>query len=294
MTDNRISNIETKNIGITDNIPIIDLTDVRGFERLYLTLVRDDMIPPGKYTLLYNWYRANALSCGKQECLSRKTFCDILSGTDRKPYKTMIQAVKAIDLVVWNIDIEIAQQDWCVNSYERLNGIWNVYQHMFRDIYGMPPNSQYTSYKVCSDTLNPYNEPLSDLDPQSVRDKSSPRMIYVCAPLRGDNMAENIERAKGYAREILLQGDVPFCPHIYFPQIADAKNPDEDTKAMSACLAYLDNCQQINVYASPPTEGMSMEIERAALRGIPCVDCSPKARSRSHQISKPHLNGSCR
>ena len=271
---------------------IIDLTDVRGFERLYLTLVRDDMIAPGKYTLLYNLYRANVLSCGKQDSiLSRKSFCDMLSGTNRKPYKTMIQAVKAIDLVVWNIDMEIAQQDWCANSYERLNGIWNVYQHMFRDIYGMPPNSQYTSYKLCSDTLNPYSEPLSDLDPQSVRDKSAPRMIYVCAPLRGDNMADNIERAKGYAREILLQGDVPFCPHIYFPQIADASDPEEDTKAMNACLAYLDNCQQLNVYSNPPTEGMSIEIERAALRGIPCVDCSLEARRQS-RIN--HHNGQCR
>lgn len=37
-----------------EDYPILDLSDVRGYERLYQTLVRDDMIKPGKFTLLYN------------------------------------------------------------------------------------------------------------------------------------------------------------------------------------------------------------------------------------------------
>ena len=94
-------------------------------------------------------------------------------------------------------------------------------------------------------------------------------MVYICAPLRGEDMPANIERARIYARDVLLQGDVPFCPHIYFPQIADANDVAEDGLAMRACLAYLDNCQQLNVYADPPTPGMQMEIEHAAMRGIP-------------------------
>lgn len=252
-----------------DDYPVLDLTDVRGFERLYLTLVRDEMIKPGKYTLLYNWYQANAISRGKQDYFSRKAFCDRLGSTDKKPYRTMIQAVKAMNLVMWNIDVEVGQADWCTNSYEQMNGIWNEYQSMFRETYGLPPNSKYTSYKLCEDTLYPKNEPLSDLDPQSVREKSAPRMVYICAPLRSKDMAANIERARMYARDVLLQGDVPFCPHIYFPQIADASDPAEDGLATQACLAYLDNCQQINVYADPPTPGMQMEIEYAAMRGIP-------------------------
>lgn len=252
-----------------DDYPVLDLTDVRGYERLYLTLVRDDFIKPGKYTLLYNWYQANAISCGQEHYMGRKAFCDRLANTDKKPYRTMIQAVKAMNLVMWNIVVEVGQADWCSHSYEQMNGIWNEYQCMFRETYGLPPNSQYTSYKLCEDTLYPKNKPLSDLDPQNVREKSAPRMVYVCAPLRGEDMPANIERARMYARDVLLQGDVPFCPHIYFPQIADANNPAEDSMAMQACLAYLDNCQQINVYADPPTPGMQAEIEHAAMRGIP-------------------------
>ena len=37
-------------------------------------------------------------------------------------------------------------------------------------------------------------------------------------------MGSNIERARRYARDVLLQGNVPFCTKIYFPQIADASD----------------------------------------------------------------------
>lgn len=269
-----------------DDYPVLDLTDVRGFERLYLTLVRDDFIKPGKYTLLYNWYQANGISCGKEHYMGRKAFCDRLANTDKKPYKTMLQACKAMDLVIWNIAVEIGQQDWCAHSYEQMNGIWNEYQCLFRETYGLPPNSQYTSYKLCEDTLYPKNEPLSDLDPQSVREKSAPRIVYVCAPLRGEGMPANIERARMYARDILLQGDVPFCPHIYFPQLADASDPTEDRLTMDACLAFLDSCQQINVYADPPTPGMKAEIEHAAMRGIPRVDCAAPELGRMFRLGR--------
>mgnify|MGYP002532047820 FL=1 len=274
-----------------DDYPVFDLTDVRGFERLYVTLVRDGMIKPGKYTLLYNWYQANALSSGKQEYFSRKAFCDRLANTDKKPYHTMIQAMKAMDLVMWNINVEVGQADWCVHSYEQMNGIWNEYQCMFRETYGLPPNSKYTSYKLCENSLYPQNEPLSDLDPQSVREKNAPRMVYICAPLRGEEMTANIERARMYARDVLLQGDVPFCPHIYFPQIADASNAIEDGLAMQACLAYLDNCQQINVYADPPTPGMQTEIEHAAMRGIPVKQMPDPILGR---MLRPAISDPCR
>ena len=203
----------------------------------------------------------------------------------------MIQAMKAMDLVMWNINVEVGQADWCVHSYEQMNGIWNEYQCMFRETYGLPPNSKYTSYKLCENSLSPQNEPLSDLDPQSVREKNAPRMVYICAPLRGEEMTANIERARMYARDVLLQGDVPFCPHIYFPQIADASNAIEDGLAMQACLAYLANCQQINVYADPPTPGMQTEIEHAAMRGIPVKQMPDPILGR---MLRPAISDPCR
>lgn len=190
-----------------EDYPILDLSDVRGYERLYQTLVRDDMIKPGKFTLLYNWYQANAISCDKENYMSRKTFCDRLANTDKKPYATLVQVCKVLDLLQWNIDVSVGQSDWCAFSYEQLQGIWNQYGYMFRDAYGLPPHSKYTAYKLCEDTLYPKNEPLSDLEPRLAvkMNSNQPRMVYICAPLRGEDMAANIERARMYARDVLLQ-----------------------------------------------------------------------------------------
>lgn len=277
-----------------EDYPILDLSDVRGYERLYQTLVRDDMIKPGKFILLYNWYQANAISCDKENYMSRKTFCDRLANTDKKPYATLVQVCKVLDLLQWNIDVSVGQSDWCAFSYEQLQGIWNQYGYMFRDAYGLPPHSKYTAYKLCEDTLYPKNEPLSDLEPRLAvkMNSNQPRMVYICAPLRGEDMAANIERARMYARDVLLQGDIPFCPHIYFPQLADARDPVEDGLAMDACMRFLDNCQQINVYADPPTPGMQKEIEHAAVYGIPRVDCPDPTL---HRMFRPaHKSDPCR
>lgn len=188
-----------------EDYPILDLSDVRSYEQLYQTLVRDDMIKPGKFTLLYNWYQANAISCDKENYMSRKTFCDRLANTDKKPYATLVQVCKVLDLLQWNIDVSVGQSDWCAFSYEQLQGIWNQHGYMFRDAYGLPPHSKYTAYKLCENTLYPKNEPLSNLDPRSMLSKDTPRMVYICAPLRGEDMAANIERARMYARDVLLQ-----------------------------------------------------------------------------------------
>lgn len=69
------------------------------------------------------------------------------------------------------------------------------------------------------------------------------------------------------------------------PELRDLLPP------MQACLAYLDNCQQINVYADPSTPGMLGEIERAALRGLLRVDCPDPFLGRT---IRPAQIGLCR
>ena len=43
------------------------------------------------------------------------------------------------------------------------------------------------------------------------------KKIFICSPLRG-NIEENIRKAKGYSREVVLAGHIPITPHIYFTQ----------------------------------------------------------------------------
>lgn len=96
---------------------------------------------------------------------------------------------------------------------------------------------------------------------------SSPRLVYICAPLRGD-VERNIEFARRRAREVFQTGDVPICPHLMFPPIADPGNEAEDQAAREMDLRLVSLCQQVNVYGTC-TAGMREEIKLAERLGIP-------------------------
>ena len=96
----------------------------------------------------------------------------------------------------------------------------------------------------------------------------APTLVYICAPLRG-NVAGNIEFARQRAREVFQAGEVPICPHLMFPPIADPGNPSEDQVAREMGLRLVALCQQVNVYGGKRTSGMQAEIDFARELGIP-------------------------
>ncbi|MCI8479221.1 MAG: hypothetical protein HFE97_12980, partial [Oscillospiraceae bacterium] len=51
-----------------------------------------------------------------------------------------------------------------------------------------------------------------------------PKLVYICAPLRSE-IEKNIEFARQKAQEVFQAGDIPVCPHLMFPPIADPENP---------------------------------------------------------------------
>lgn len=95
-------------------------------------------------------------------------------------------------------------------------------------------------------------------------------MIYICAPLRGD-VEQNIEFARQKAQEVFQQGDIPICPHLMFPPIADPERPTEDLAAREMGLRLVESCHQLNVYGPTWTDGMWAEIHRAEKLGIPVM-----------------------
>lgn len=97
-----------------------------------------------------------------------------------------------------------------------------------------------------------------------------PKMVYICAPLRGE-VEKNIEFARQKAREVFQAGDIPVCPHLMFPPIADPGHPMEDQAAREMGLRLVESCQQVNVYGPTWTEGMWAEIHHAEKLGIPVM-----------------------
>lgn len=85
--------------------------------------------------------------------------------------------------------------------------------------------------------------------------------IYVCSPYSGD-----IERNIGYARElcrkVVLQGDIPIAPHLYFTQFLDDTSAKERELGMAIGLDLLEQCDGIIVGCKYGiSKGMAKEIE---------------------------------
>ena len=93
--------------------------------------------------------------------------------------------------------------------------------------------------------------------------------IYICSPLRGD-YPTNISNAKKYCREVILQGDMPICPHIYFTQFLNDSIPREREIGLKCGLELVKLCDMIYVYGEP-SEGMKAEITLAKQMGIEVV-----------------------
>ncbi len=93
------------------------------------------------------------------------------------------------------------------------------------------------------------------------------RKIYVCAPLEGD-MAANLEKAKLYARYVLLCGAAPVVPHFY-ALVVDEERPDERQKAIDAGLSLLWLCDETWAFGEEITPGMREEIRFCKSLNIP-------------------------
>lgn len=94
--------------------------------------------------------------------------------------------------------------------------------------------------------------------------------IFVCSPLSGDNMEENIEKAKEHCKGISLMGYLPIAPHLYFTQFLNDDNEAERRLGMDLGLRLLAECDEIWVYNEDGiSAGMNEEIEMAKRLNIP-------------------------
>ena len=138
-------------------------------------------------------------------------------------------------------------------------------------------------------------------DRQQEHMQGGPKLVYICAPLRGD-VDKNIEFARQKAQEVFQTGDIPVCPHLMFPPSSaqsplasvsacgenydralapplpaepaslgfgwSPENPQQDQTARDMGLRLVESCQEVHVYGSEWTEGMWAEIKHAMDLGI--------------------------
>ena len=139
--------------------------------------------------------------------------------------------------------------------------IWDCYGKLEWYAY-RPTDADYeTIRQAASQYLNVFRER------QQERPQDGPKLVYICAPLRGD-VEKNIEFARQKAQEVFQAGDIPVCPHLMFPPIADPENPQQDQAARDMGLRLVESCQEVHVYGPEWTEGMWAEIRHAMDLGI--------------------------
>lgn len=92
--------------------------------------------------------------------------------------------------------------------------------------------------------------------------------VYIASPYRGD-VKTNTENAKRYSLFAVMQGKVPFCPHIYFTQFLNDNVGVERKIGLNLALHMLRRCREVWVFGDTVSEGMRNEIRIAKKRHIP-------------------------
>ena len=158
--------------------------------------------------------------------------------------------------------------------------IWD--DHGDVDWYAYHPTA--ADYKTIQQAVGNYLEVFRDRETvrETVRETDGPKLVYICAPLRGD-VEKNIEFARQKAQEVFQAGDIPVCPHLMFPPIADPNHPEQDQAAREIGLRLVESCQQVNVYGTVLTEGMWAEVNHAILLDIPV-----KSDLKAIRRAQPH------
>ena len=139
--------------------------------------------------------------------------------------------------------------------------IWDNYGK--QEWYAYHPTA--ADYEVIRQAAKQYLDVFRDRQQEHAQD--GPKLVYICAPLRGE-VEKNIEFARQKAQEVFQAGDIPVCPHLMFPPVADPENPQQDQAAREMGLRLVESCQEVHVYGPEWTEGMWAEIRHAMDLGI--------------------------
>jgi hypothetical protein len=262
--------------------------ETRGFERLYKTILRDESMPRANLErTLYEWYLA--APDGEYLLDNEGLFINRLRVSTEKPYASLIQTCRSLYALEGDI-FEGLDGGPYTPVLVQVGDLYRLYCHEYKERYGIPATSAISSWKLCEASLYPSAEIYTELNHGYIArlDSIGPKHIYICAPLRND-VERNVEAARLFAKEVFEAGDIPICPHLIFPPIADPNDPAQDEKAFGMCLKLIEGCHQINVYGQP-TVGMQAEIAHAKRMGIPVRESSPvkeKGRGKPSQTRCP-------
>ena len=110
-------------------------------------------------------------------------------------------------------------------------------------------------------------EALTNIEKEEKAEQKSAYLplVYVCSPFAGD-VESNTKNARDFCRFALNKGNIPFAPHLLFPQFMNDNNPSEREQAMHFNYVMLGKCDELWVLGDVISKGMSIEIAVAEKR----------------------------
>lgn len=89
-------------------------------------------------------------------------------------------------------------------------------------------------------------------------------IIYICSRY-SDNPQVRIKEARKYCEDVIVQGDIPICPHLFYHDLKIGEN-----NGLAIGLKMLEICNELWVYGEA-SKNMSNEIRRARSLNIRVV-----------------------
>lgn len=90
-------------------------------------------------------------------------------------------------------------------------------------------------------------------------------VVFVCSPYGGKRA--NVKRAINYCLMEIEMGNVPFAPHLLYPQILDEATDRQ--LGIDMGLEILQRVDELHAWSDEITPGMRQEIDAAEHMGIP-------------------------
>lgn len=114
------------------------------------------------------------------------------------------------------------------------------------------------------------------------------KKIFVCSPYIGNMdihcpstqeqenevIEQHLFKAKAICRAIVLGGDIPIAPHLYFTQFLNDKNEVHRRLGINAGLELLKECEKVAVFTicCGTSKGMKIELDLAKKLGITIIE----------------------
>lgn len=110
-------------------------------------------------------------------------------------------------------------------------------------------------------------EALTNIEKEEKQRKKK-KIVFICSPFAGD-IEGNTRRARRYGRFAVTEKAVPIIPHLMYPQFLEENDPEERQLGIDMGLILLGKCQELWVFGSRISSGMSAEITKAKRWNIP-------------------------